>query len=150
MRCVTGIVVLVFLSLFTFAEESTPPPAREPEWNAAQDLTRMQGDWIVTQHYIGGLSELPLGREGDTLRIDGNRLSTPDTETPVALANDLVELAHFRGGHEDDHYMVFTLPEGKALLAGYHVNGDQLVIRYPHTCTCSRSGVVTTLTRVIE
>ncbi len=117
----------------------------------ADDLKAWGGAWSLQSSLGNGQEreekELGLGREGTRLRVEGNQVWVRGRKEPIALATDVPLDRERKEVIEGNRLALFTLPTGTAVLASYRITGDKLEVRYPHTCHCTRSGVILSFER---
>jgi hypothetical protein len=133
--------------------------AEEPgiaQWNPSTDLVAMQGEWRLDPELSRFFSETALEsivkapeRQRSSVQFKGNNLHLSDG-TVLVFTNDL-RIAGAEAADRNCHVICFIMPDiGAACLGAYRIDGDNLVVRYPHTSVCSRSGNIAIFTRSKE
>ena len=146
MRVFVTALVMARLTCAVLATE--PAAAPTPK----EDLKALPGSWALKSAIglgkDGEAQELGLGHAGTSVRIEGNRLTVEGEQQPLVFVNDVPLAQEHKQVFEGNRLVFFTRPDGKGVLGSYKVSGDKLEVRYPHTCHCTRTGVILSFERV--
>jgi hypothetical protein len=150
MRQFLAMIMIVCLTNWIAAQEPVIP-----KWSPSTDLQAMQGEWrldpersfFATDTAFDSIVKEPK-RQLSSVRVTGNSLHLSDG-AQVVVTNDLrIAGVEASDGEEGRHLICIVIPEdGRAFLGSYRIDGDNLEIRYPHTCICTRTGKVAVFAR---
>jgi hypothetical protein len=128
--------------------------ARAQELN--DDLRQLQGTWRLGRNSSLGIAQLPTaGATGatyqekiSTIRIEGRFLTIGDSRLPVELrCGNVPALPHLPEGTK---LMTMTYDDGTVEHLNYKLSKDSLVLTFPYTARCNRSGSIHAFQRVGE
>ncbi len=150
MRQILAMIMIVCLTNWIAAQESAIP-----RWSPSSDLQAMEGEWrldpersiFVSKTAFDSIVNEPE-RQLSSVRIVDNNLHLSDG-TRAVLTNDLrIAGVEAKDGTEGRHLICIVIPDdGRAFLGSYRIDGDNLEIRYPHTCGCGRTGKIAVFAR---
>lgn len=145
MRYLAFFALLLLIANCSFAQSQS-----QPDWNAATDLKIMQGEWNLNeeQSILHAFTEFDAivpeaGKQLSVIRIEKNRLYLDDGRIELLICNELgVDLDY--KVQDGLHLFCAIVPgcDGRAFLGAYKIEGDELFIRFPHTCGCGRTGKI--------
>jgi hypothetical protein len=122
----------------------------------SDELRQLQGTWRLTSNSCLGNAQLPTaGATGatyqekiSTIRIEGRLLTIGDSRLPVELrCGNVPALLHLPEGTE---LLTMTYDDGTVEHLNYTLSKDSLVLTFPYTARCNRSGSIHDFRRVAE
>ena len=150
-RCLMWMLLALTASV-AIAGESQAPEGMKPlqgQWQLAAEesvFVSAPGDVVKA---LGATPESIADRIA-TIRVEGAALFAGDSTKPIRMG-----LGHNRNLQdtylhvpEERTLSIMTSEDGAAFTSSYSINGDTLVLRWPHTCNCGRSGMITTYRRM--
>jgi hypothetical protein len=120
----------------------------------SDELRQLQGTWRLTSNSCLGNAQLPTaGATGatyqekiSTIRIEGRLLTIGDSRLPVELrCGNVPALLHLPEGTE---LLTMTYDDGTVEHLNYKLSKDSLVLTFPYTAKCNRSGSIHDFRRV--
>ena len=144
-RLVSLVGVLGLTTAFVFADEH----------DLNESLQSLQGTWRLVS-VQSGVHELPTGgATGESIEermsmlyIERTSLTIGDSKSPITM-----ECSSGQEGFEPPpgtHLAMLTYSDGQVVAANYRIEDDQLILMYPYSATCSRSGMRAIFRRVHE
>jgi len=131
------------------------------ESQAPEGLKYLQGQWRLAAKESGfhsapgdvvkalGAAPESIADRMTTIRVEGAALFVGDSTKPIRLGhNRELQDTYLRPVAEGATLLIMTLEDGTAFTSSYSINGDTLVLRWPHTCNCGRSGMIATYRRM--
>lgn len=120
-----------------------------------ESLQSLQGTWRLVS-VQSGAHELPTGgATGATLEERMSMLHVERTSLTIGNSKAPITLA-CGSGHEGfkppagTQLAMLTYPDGQVVAANFRIEDGQLILMYPYTATCSRTGMRATFRRVDE
>ena len=143
------------MSLATFLSLAIAVVAAQAQ-ELSDELSQLQGTWRLTSNSFVGNAQLPTaGATGatyqekiSTIRIEGRLLTIGDSRLPGELRCGTVPmLLHLPEGTE---LLTMTYDDGTVEHLNYKLSQGSLVLTFPYTARCHRSGSIHDFRRVAE
>ncbi|MFN7811689.1 MAG: hypothetical protein ACK5SI_03375 [Planctomycetia bacterium] len=149
-RCLIWMLLAVTASV-AIAGDSQAPEGMKPlqgQWRLAAEDSGFHSAPSDVVKALGATPESIADRI-TTIRVEGPALFIGDGTKPIRLGHNRdLQDKYLRPVAEGATLLIMTFENGTVFTSSYSINGDTLVLRWPHTCNCGRSGMITTYRRM--